>query len=382
MYLRQQVSRKIYNAHKELVEEKIYTLLIDGHNLLKVCMADPKVNNNGVHIGGIIQFLIKMRQMLLKKDFDYVYVFWDGDNSGQLRFEIYNDYKANRDKNYYSSEYEKQVNDYVKKCYAHFSAKNVENEKKKEKEREEFEREKTILQNMLEELFIRQVSVDLIESDDLIAYYTNNKKENEKIVIMSSDMDLSQLLSEDVCIYSTILKKFITIENYKEIEGFHYENVVIKKIICGDSSDNIKGIKGVGEDTLFKLIPEIKDRKITLDDVIQKAKENIIERENKKKKPLKYTLNIINKVTDGIQGENIYEINNKIINLSSPMLTEEAIHEMDEIRYNVIDPDNRSFENLLKMVFENGLSDFYESDKFANFFSAFARIIDKEKKRN
>ena len=235
---------------------------------------------------------------------------------------------------------------------------------------------------MLEELFIRQVSVDLIESDDLIAYYTNNKKENEKIVIMSSDMDLSQLLSEDVCIYSTILKKFITIENYKEIEGFHYENVVIKKIICGDSSDNIKGIKGVGEDTLFKLIPEIKDRKITLDDVIQKAKENIVERENKKKKPLKYTLNIINKVTDGIQGENIYEINNKIINLSSPMLTEEAIHEMDEIRYNVIDPYNRSFENLLKMVFENGLSDFYESDKFANFFSAFARIIDKEKKRN
>ena len=64
------------------------------------------------------------------------------------------------------------------------------------------------------------------------------------------------------------------------------------------------------------------------------------------------------------------------------MLTEEAIHEMDEIRYNVIDPDNRSFENLLKMVFENGLSDFYETDKFANFFSAFARIIDKEKKRN
>ena len=104
--MHQQVSRKIYNAHKELVEEKIYTLLIDGHNLLKVCMADPKVNNNGVHIGGIIQFLIKMRQMLLKKDFDYVYVFWDGDNSGQLRFEIYNDYKAKKK--------EKKANFFVK----------------------------------------------------------------------------------------------------------------------------------------------------------------------------------------------------------------------------------------------------------------------------
>ena len=379
--MKQQVSKKIYNTYKDLVEEKIYTLLIDGHNLLKICMADPKVNNDGVHIGGIVQFLIKIRQMLLKKDFDYVYIFWDGNNSGQLRFEIYNDYKANRDKNYYSSEYEKKVNEFVKRCYSYFDSKNIEKEKKKEKEREEFEREKLTLQTMMEELFVRQLSVDLIESDDLIAYYVNNKKENEKIVIMSSDMDLSQLLNKDVCIYSTVLKQFITIDNYKEIEGFHYENVLLKKIICGDASDNIKGIKGVGEDTLFKLVPEIKDRKVTLEEVIEKAKNNIAERETKKKKPLKYTLNIVNKITDGIQGENIYEVNDKIINLKNPMLTNDAISEINQLRYNVIDPYNRTFENLYKIICENGMSDFYEPEKFANFFSAFSRIIDKEKKR-
>ena len=380
--MRQPVSRKIYNNYKDLVEEKIYTLLIDGHNLLKICMSDPKVDNNGIHIGGIVQFLIKVRQMMLKKDFDYVYIFWDGDNSGQLRFELYNDYKANRDKNYYASEYEKQVNNFVKRCYSYFSSKNEEDIKKKEKEREEFEREKTVLQTMMEELFVRQVSVDLIESDDLIAYYVNNKKENEKIVIMSSDMDLSQLLSEDVCIYSNSLKKFITIDNYKEVEGFYYENVLIKKIICGDSSDNIKGIKGVGEDTLFKLIPEIKDRKITLEEVIEKAKKSIKEREEKKKKPLKYTINIVNKITDGIQGENIYDINDKIINLKHPMLTDEAIKEMDNVRYNVIDPNDRTFENLYDLIVSNGIFDFIDSEKFANFFSAFSRIIEKEKKRN
>lgn len=380
--MRQQVSKKIHSNYKDLVEEKIYTLLIDGHNLLKICMSDPKVDNNGVHIGGIIQFLIKVRQMLLRKDFDYVYVFWDGDNSGQLRFEIYNDYKANRDKNYYSSEYEKEVNSFVKRCYSYFNSKKEEESKKKEKEREEFEREKTVLQTMMEELFIRQVSVDLIESDDLIAYYVNNKKENEKIVIMSSDMDLSQLLSKDVCIYSNSLKQFITIDNYKDIEGFHYENVLLKKVICGDSSDNIKGIKGVGEDTLFKLIPEIKDRKITLDEVIERAKKNIKEREEKKKKPLKYTVNLVDKITDGIQGDKIYEVNEKIISLKNPMLTEEAIEEMNNVRYNVIDPNNRTFENLYNIIASNGLFDFYETDKFANFFSAFSRIISKEKKRN
>lgn len=380
--MRQQVSKKIHDTYKNLVEDKIYTLLVDGHNLLKICMADPKVNNNGVHIGGIVQFLIKLKTMLLKKDFDYVYVFWDGDNSGQLRFNVYNDYKANRDKNYYLSEYDKKVSEYAKNCFKFFKQKNQEKEIAKEKEREEFEREKIVLQTMLEELFIRQLSIDLIESDDLIAYYVNNKKDNEKIVIMSSDMDLSQLLSDDVCIYSTVLKQFLTVENYKSLTGFYYENVLLKKIICGDVSDNIKGIKGVGEETLFKLIPEIKERKVTLNEVLLKAEESIKERTSQKKKPLKYTLNLLNKVTDGIQGEDIYEINEKIISLKTPMLTDEAINELNDIRYNVIDPNNRTFENLYNIIVSNGLFDFYEPDKFANFFSGFSRIIDKEKKRN
>lgn len=374
--MRQNVSKKIKETYKDLVDPVIYTLLVDGHNLLKLSMSNPKVNNEGVHVGGIIQFMTIIRMMLLRKDFDYVYVFWDGDNSGQLRYEIYNDYKANRNKNYYGSEYEREINERMKVCCSLGKKK-----KSAESEREEFEREKIIIQNMLENLFVRQLSVDYIESDDLIAYYTNNKNNNEKIVIMSNDMDLSQLLSPDVCIYSTSIKNFITVDNYSSITGIHYENVLLKKVICGDASDNIKGIKGVGEDTLIKLIPEIKTRKVTLDDVISRARESISERVNNKKKPLKYTENIVNKVTDGIQGDKVYEINKRIIDLKHPMLNDEALSSIDELRYNVIDPNERTFDNLYNIIRDNNIMDFIDPSKFSSFFASFSRIISKEKKR-
>ena len=79
----------------KLSESPIYTLLIDGTNLLKICFADTKINTNGEHIGGVFQFLLQMKLLLNKRDWDYVYVFFDDEYSGVLRYEIYNEYKAN-----------------------------------------------------------------------------------------------------------------------------------------------------------------------------------------------------------------------------------------------------------------------------------------------
>lgn len=382
----QPVKRHIKEKYNEMFVKDIYTLLIDGHNLLKMSMSDTKLNGNGIHVGGIFQFLLQTKLMLTKKDFDYVYVFWDGDNSGQLRYNIYNDYKANRDKNYAESEYDKYINDYVKRSIQYSKRKrgeivDIEKEMRKEKEREVFEREKMQIQLMLEELFIRQLDVNEIEGDDLIAYYVNNKQEHEKIVIMSGDKDLSQLLSNDVCIYSLTLKKFITYETHKELVGYHPDNILLKKIICGDASDNIKGIKGVGEDTLFKLFPQMKERKTSLDEILEGSKLMVDERSKNKKKPLKSTLNIINKVTDGIQGENIYDINRKIIDLRNPLLTNEAIKELKAISYTPIDPNERSFKNLFNLIIENDIIDLKDSNRFSNFFSIFNRLIEKESKR-
>lgn len=208
--------------------------------------------------------------MLSKRDFDYCYVMWDGNQSGQLRYNIYKDYKANRDKHYEEkpiTDYDKKIDSFVKRTLAYYNKdnKSLDNNKFKETDEENFDRQKEIVMKCLEELFIRQVISDEVEGDDLIAYYVKHKKDNEKIVIMSGDRDLTQLIADDVCVYVPSLKIGIVPENHVSIMGYRHENVLLKKIICGDSSDNIKGIKGVGEET-FKLFPEVKQREVTLGD--------------------------------------------------------------------------------------------------------------------
>ena len=97
----QPIRHKIIEVHSEMIkEEAIYTLLIDGNSLLFSSFADPKINSDGVHYGGIFQFLLQIRLMLQKKVFDYIYVFFDNEFSGYMRYEKYRFYKSNRDKNY------------------------------------------------------------------------------------------------------------------------------------------------------------------------------------------------------------------------------------------------------------------------------------------
>lgn len=379
----QAVNRRIAELHPEATAQNIYTLLIDGCNILKISMKDEKVGLDGRHVGGIFQFLLQLKIMLKKKDFDYVYVMWDGDNSGQLRYNVYPLYKANRDKNYYKSDYERGINEYVKKIIQKSKErfKDEEYRRKVENEEEEFEREKVEIQKLLEELFIRQVSVNEIEGDDLMAYYVLNKKQNEKVVIMSNDKDLSQLLSEDVCIFLSRDKQFLTYDNHKEIVGYHPDNVLLKKVICGDSSDNIKGVKGVGETTLFKIFPEIRERKVELYEVRQRCMENMEERILQGKKPILAQQNIIRGVSEGLEDGEVYKVNEKIIDLKHPMMTDEAVESMKESCYIPIDPSGRDYQNVYKIVSENQISDLLDTGNFASFFSDFERIAWKEKKR-
>ena len=52
--------------------EPIYTLLIDGNNLLRQSFADEKINSDGVHYGAVFQFFLQIKLLLRKKNYDYV----------------------------------------------------------------------------------------------------------------------------------------------------------------------------------------------------------------------------------------------------------------------------------------------------------------------
>jgi 5'-3' exonuclease len=349
-------------------------------------MKDDKVNTDGIHYGGVFQFLLQLKIMLQKKEFDYVYVFFDDECSGILRYRIYNEYKANRDKNY--GMYDDDISDYMKEYNKNLRAmqnaifnKNKSKKKEDDIEKENFVRERSILMRYFNELYIRWIFDDKTEGDDLIAYYVLNKKKNDRVVIMSADEDLTQLISETVCIYNPRLKKIISNKNFREIKGYVHENVCIKKIFCGDVSDNIGNIDGLSESRLFELMPEIKERPITINEVKERAIKKIEERKSEKKKPLKWHENIVNGISKRNYNGDFYEINDKIINLSNPLLTNEAKEEMNSTMYAPMDTNDRSFTNLYSMILEDNITELINNDKFSNFFSSFKPLIDKEIKR-
>ena len=326
------------------------TLLVDGDSLLKTAYHGAKnLYYKENHIGGIYQFLTMLRKSLNEHKYDRVFVFWDGQFSGRLRYDIYKDYKSNRDKDFYNETPPSEPELFI------------------QKER---------VKQYLEELFIRQFEDNIIEADDSIAYYCSKVKEDEKVVVITNDRDILQLLSERVSIYIINLRKIITISNYNTYFNHHHTNLKLLKILSGDNSDNIKGIKGVSEKTIIKYFPEFITKTLTLEDIFIKI-ESI---QNERKTRLKTLDNILNKVTVGIQGEDIYEINEKLINLKTPLLTENSKIMLDQIFVTPIDPEDRTTKNVIKMLLEDGLTMAIPGgrDGYINFLQPFLRIIKKE----
>jgi len=391
----QPIKKKIQETHPEMIQEKpFYTLLVDGNSLLFSCMADPKVNSDGIHYGGVFQFLLQLKIIMSKREFDYIYVFFDNEFSGVLRWQIYPQYKANRDKHYESygvSDYMKAVNAKVHSMMSYFNQKNGTAKKNNDRKKSDwdkfidanFDRERDILCKYFNELYIRWNIDEVTEGDDQIAYYCLHKKPNEKIYIISADMDLAQLLADDICIYNQKegLKKFITNKNFYENFGYDYRNVLVKKVFTGDSSDNIGNISLLSEDGFFKLMPEAKKREITIEEVKDRAQKLIDERISEKKKPLKLHENIVNGVSNKEYDGDFYEINKKIIDLKHPLLSDEAKEEMDAMMHAPQDPEGRSFKNLSEMIREDNIEELMGDTKFASFFVPFKSFADREIKR-
>lgn len=386
----QPVPKKIQKTNPQICNKEFNTLLIDGSNILELSsLGDKTISSNGKQTGGIFQFLLQIKILLQKGNFRYVYVFWDGENSGQYRYNLYPLYKANRDKNFEDetlSDYMKEVNRKVKNMTNYFRKKQDPvkiAERKKQKEIFYWQRE--VIMSCLEELCIRQCIYDKIEADDFISYYVTHKKPNERIVIVSNDRDLTQLISEQVIIYVQTMKDFITLKNHTDVMGYNYKNVVVKKILCGDDSDNIKGIKGVGEKTLLTNFGQLKKREVSLEEIINEAKILNETRVKNKKKPLKWAENIVNSITDGVQGHKIYEINYNIIDLRNPecpMMSKDAKDIIESMMYAPMDTEGRSIQNLYRILDENGVDELRDPSKFGIFFTEFMYIIDKEKKNS
>ena len=188
---------------------------------------------------------------------------------------------------------------------------------------------------------IKILSLDGIEADDIIAYlskeFTINKK--NKTYIVSADNDFLQLVNENVLMYRSVEKEFVTPQIIKEKYGVPPHNFLLYKTLMGDNSDKVGGVKGLGKGKFDKLFPEVLGpEKLTLDHIYdicaQRFKEHVI-----------YCRALEN-------FDNLRKAY-KIMDLSNPMLDDQ---EKDYILEQVKDsPYELNVETFLKFYNQDGL---------------------------
>ena len=328
----------------------IKTLLVDGNNLLKIGFHGVKdFYHSGKHIGGVWHFINTLRRFIDTENLDKVVVFWDGQDNITQRKLLYPQYKEKR-----------RRPDEV-----------VENSFNEQKER---------IRQYLEELFIRQVMVEKDEADDLIAYYCQISPDEDKI-IFSGDRDLTQLISDNVKIYLPDTKKYYKKGDkikLKDIDVPHF-NIMTYKVIAGDKSDNIDGIYYLGEKTIAKLFPELLESEMSVNDILTRAEE--LHKDDKDNKILQNILS--GKSKGGIFGEEFYTINEKIVNLSNPLISEDGKNLVNEYYSETLDPDGRGHRNVIKMMMEDGFFKFLPKgdNNWVNFLTPFLKLTRKEKRK-
>lgn len=326
------------------------TLLVDGDNLFKIGFHGVKdLYHEGKHIGGLYHFVNTLRRAINEDNYDKVVVFWDGENNSLTRRKLYPNYKMNRREMLNETKHESQV---------------------QQRER---------VRQYLEEMFVRQVLVEGNESDDLIAYYCQIADDENK-TIFSSDKDYLQLISPKISVYSP-MEKYLYKMNDKvklnEIRIPHY-NIKTYKILSGDKSDNIEGIYYLGEKNLVKYFPELLESEVSVADILTKA-ETLL-KEDKDNNVLKNILT--GKTKSGIYGQEFFQINEKIIDLSNPLITDEGKVLVEDYYRESLDPDGRGYKNLIRMMMQDGFFKFLPKadDAWVEFIRPFMKLTRKEKK--
>lgn len=139
-----------------------------------------------------------------------------------------------------------------------------------------------IVKEVLDAAGIKHFELAGIEADDIIG--TMAKRHGCDTIIYTGDKDSFQLVDDKVSVYFT--RRGIsdidpyTSENFKDKYGFAPINIIDLKALMGDSSDNIPGVKGVGEKTALTLIQKyttIENLYNSIDEITGKLKDKLID---------------------------------------------------------------------------------------------------------
>jgi 5'-3' exonuclease len=272
---------------KELPTYERY-LLIDGLNLFfRNFSAINTVNSNGVHIGGLGGFFRSLGALIRTINPTEVYVVFDGVGSSNHRKNIIPEYKSNRN---------------ITRVTKHELFESLE-----EEDDSKVDQIVRIIQ-YLKTLPVKTVSLPRVEADDIIAHLSNilPTQPEDRVFIVSSDKDYLQLITEQVIVYRPVEREYYTEDTVKKKFGISPSNFLLYKLLIGDNSDGISGVKGLGAKGLLKKFPELTLRDLSFNDLLDIA-------EAKLKDHVVYA-RVLHDVNDLA---NKY----KVMDLSNPMMT-------------------------------------------------------------
>ncbi len=314
-------------------------LIIDGLNaFIRAIMSDPCTTPAGIPVGGVRGFLKILQKMVKITNPNRVFVCWDGEGGSKKRKQMFKEYKSGRSPIF--------INPTIKNT-------NPEDDLRNRIWQE------TRLVEYLNNLPVIQLVDDGVEADDLIAYLTRDSKfEEYQKVICSNDKDFLQLCDDKTVLYrpvkDAVMNKNSVIAEY----GIHPINFALARAICGDNSDNLSGVKGVGLATLAKRFPFLaEEQEYTFDDILYHCRERgselkIYKSILQEQKKIKLNQRVMQLSYRIVTAETKKKINSEIKGaecifnkrLFQELTTEDGIA---DINFDIL------FENMEKLVLEN-----------------------------
>ncbi|MEE9155734.1 MAG: 5'-3' exonuclease H3TH domain-containing protein, partial [Gemmatimonadota bacterium] len=214
-------------------KKRVY--LVDGHALVYrafyAMISRPLRTSHGENTSapwGVTQFI---RKVLDEQKPDYLGFVFDAGGEETFRHELYEDYKATR-------------------------------EKLDETLQEDFHTAMDRIRELLEAFHIPVIELERFEADDVIGTLARQvAAQGLEAVIVSGDKDFYQLISDGIVLLNpgrggpaAVAEEFVDESNAAERLGVPPERVIDYLALVGDSSDNIPGVRGIGPKTAVQLI--------------------------------------------------------------------------------------------------------------------------------
>ena len=187
------------------------------------------VTSGGIPVTGTFGTLNTIFSVIEKGEYDCVIPCFDA--GGNFRKKLDETYKGNREKS----------------SLAHYADMSL------------------LVEEVLPTLGFSPVGVKGWEADDVIATISRNSPAYREVHILSVDADLLQLVGNrvKVILFNSVKKtKVYDIDGVVDKFGVYPAEVKYFKALCGDSSDNVAGIKGIGPKTAVKIIEECRPTEI------------------------------------------------------------------------------------------------------------------------